>query len=72
MSKKYTQLSLVQRYQIEAFIKAGMKQKKVAAELGVDPSTISRELRRNTAQRGRTAGSYLAGKSSQIDPLIPV
>jgi len=60
MSKKYTHLSLVQRYQIEAFIKAGMKQKNVAAELGVDPSTISRELRRNTAQRGRTAGFYLA------------
>lgn len=60
MSKKYTHLSLAQRYQIEAFIKAGMKQKQISLELGVAPSTVSRELRRNTAQRGRTAGSYLA------------
>ena len=60
MSKKYTHLSLVQRYQIEAFLKAGMKQKMIAHEIGVDPSTISRELSRNIAQRGRTAGSYLA------------
>lgn len=65
MTKNYTQLSLVQRYQIEAFIKAGMKQKKVASELGVDPSTISRELQRNTAQRGRTAGSYLASNAQR-------
>ena len=27
MTKKYTQLSLLQRYQIEALIKAGMKKK---------------------------------------------
>lgn len=60
MSKKYTHLSLVQRYQIEAFLKAGMKQKMIAHEIGVNPSTISRELSRNIAQRGRTAGSYLA------------
>lgn len=60
MTKNYTQLSLIQRYQIEAFIKAGMKQKKIAEHLGVNPSTISRELKRNTAQRGRTAGTYWA------------
>jgi len=60
MTKNYTQLSLVQRYQIEAFIKAGMKQNWIAAQLGVNPSTVSREIRRNTAQRGRTAGSYIA------------
>jgi len=60
MSKSYTQLSLVQRYQIQAFLKAGMKQKWIAQEIGVHPSTISRELNRNIAQRGRTAGEYLA------------
>ncbi|WP_081720436.1 helix-turn-helix domain-containing protein [Sediminibacterium sp. C3] len=47
MTKNYTQLSLVQRYQIEAFVEDGMKQKKIADYLGVNPSTISRELRRN-------------------------
>ena len=60
MSQKYTQLSLVQRYQIQAFLKAGMKQKRIAQEIGVHASTVSRELSRNITQRGRTAGEYLA------------
>ena len=65
MTKNYTQLSLVQRYQIQALVKAGKKQKWIAEEIGVNPSTISRELRRNTAQRGRTAGSYLASNAQR-------
>ena len=65
MSKNYTQLSLVQRYQIEALIKAGMKQKMIAANIGVDPSTVSRELSRNIAQRGRTAGEYVASNAQR-------
>ena len=60
MKKNYTQLSLVQRYQIQAYVKSGKKQKWIAEQIGVAPSTISRELKRNTAQRGRTAGCYLA------------
>jgi IS30 family transposase len=60
MSKNYTQLSLIQRYQIEAFIKAGKKQYWIAQQIGVHPSTISRELNRNIAKRGRTAGDYVA------------
>ena len=60
MTKNYTQLSLVQRYQIQAFLKVGMKQKMIAKEIGVHPSTISRELNRNIAKRGRTAGVYVA------------
>jgi len=60
MTKNYTQLILVQRYQIESLIKAGMKQKMIAANIGVDPSMVSRDLSRNIAQRGRTAGEYIA------------
>ena len=60
MSKNYNQLSLVQRYQIEAFLKAGMKQNFIAEQIGVHPATISRELRRNIAKRGRTSGDYVA------------
>ena len=60
MSKNYNQLSLEQRYQIEALVKAGMKQKVIAEQIGFSPSTISRELRRNTAKRGRTANEYVA------------
>lgn len=60
MTKNYTQLSLVQRYQIQAFVKAEKKQKWIAEQIGVHPSTISRELSRNVAKRGRATGTYLA------------
>ena len=60
MSKNYKQLSLVQRYQIQALFNAGMTQKSIAASTGVHPSTISRELSRNTAKRGVTALVYVA------------
>lgn len=36
MTKNYTQLSLVQRYQIEALVTVGMKQKMSALTMGVD------------------------------------
>ena len=52
MTKNYTHISLVQRYQIQAFVKDGMKQKMIAQEIDVHPSTISRELNRNIAKRG--------------------
>ncbi|MFN5182850.1 MAG: helix-turn-helix domain-containing protein, partial [Bacteroidota bacterium] len=39
MSKNYKQLSLEQRYQIEALLKAGMSQKSIATQLNVHPST---------------------------------
>lgn len=65
MSKNYTQLSLVQRYQIEALIKAGLNQKEIACQLGFHPCTISRELKRNIAKRGRTAGSYKASNAQR-------
>lgn len=65
MSKNYTHLSLIQRYQIEAYIKVGMKQKMIAQELGVSPSTICRELSRNTAKRGKTSGTYVASNAQR-------
>lgn len=60
MSKNYTQLSLEQRYQIQAFLVAKKSKKFIAEKLGVHPSTISREIARNTAKRGRTALTYCA------------
>lgn len=44
---RYTQLTLEKRYHISALKKQGYKQFEIANELGVHPSTISRELRRN-------------------------
>ena len=53
---RYKQLTLEKRYQITALIKAGLNQKSIAFEVGVNPSTISRELRRNNDKvRGYTA-----------------
>lgn len=48
----YTQLTSALRYQIEALLKAQHTQTEIACLLGVHKSTISREIRRNTGQRG--------------------
>ena len=45
---KYKQLTLEKRYQISALIKVGLNQKNIAIEIGVHPSTISREFKRNS------------------------
>jgi len=45
---KYKQLTLEKRYLISALIKAGLNQKSIALEVGVNPSTISREFKRNS------------------------
>ena len=48
----YKQLTEVERYQIQSFLKAGYTKQKIAEELGRHPSTIGRELSRNTGLRG--------------------
>jgi IS30 family transposase len=48
----YRQLTQEQRYQIYAFVKANWTQLAMASEIGVHPSTISRELSRNRGGRG--------------------
>ena len=50
---RYYQLTREQRYQISALRGTGLTQKEISSELDVAPSTISRELRRNSA-----AGRY--------------
>ena len=50
--RHYTQLTELQRYQIAALRKEGLSQKAIALNIGVDPSTICRELRRNKGLRG--------------------
>jgi len=48
----YKQLTSEQRHQISGLKKAGWKQARIAVEVGVDKSTISRELKRNKGDRG--------------------
>jgi IS30 family transposase len=50
--RTYTQLTQEQRYQIYALKKMGHNQTEIANCIGVDKSTISRELKRNQGRRG--------------------
>lgn len=49
---KYKQLTMKERYQIEALIKEGLSQRKVALNIGVHYSTVSREIKRNSLDNG--------------------
>lgn len=46
MGKHYNQLTLQQRYHIQAFTAVGFSARRIAIELGVSNKTISRELKR--------------------------
>jgi len=48
----YIQLTQAQRYQIKSLLSIGIKKPAIAHELGVAKSTIYREVKRNTGQRG--------------------
>ena len=52
MTRNYQQLAYDQRCQIWALKKSGKSQRGIAHLLGVNQSTISRELARNSGQRG--------------------
>jgi IS30 family transposase len=52
MTNQYNQLAYEQRCQISVLIKSGLGQRAVADAVGVTQSTISRELARNTGERG--------------------
>lgn len=52
----HKQLTYAQRCHIAAFIKAGYNNKEIAKEINVHPSTISREIRRNSRWNGRYTG----------------
>jgi len=46
----YNQLTSEQRYTISILLQQGMKQKYIAKAIKVSPSTISRELKRNSGK----------------------
>lgn len=50
--RKYTQLTREQRYQIRALREVGETQSRIAEIVGVHKSTISREIARNSGERG--------------------
>lgn len=57
MGRRYEQLSLEERCTIAELQRAGASVRKIAAALGRSPSSVSRELKRNTGQ-GPRAGPY--------------
>jgi IS30 family transposase len=72
----YTQLTREQRYQIKVLLDTGHQQTEIAQQLGVNKSTISREVRRNRGQRGyrpkqaheRALGRRQGKARTRIDP----
>jgi IS30 family transposase len=67
--KKYKQLSLAQRYQIESLSKPELPQAEIASLLGVHKSTICSEQKRNTPGRGLAAGQYIGVHAQQKTDL---
>jgi IS30 family transposase len=49
--RKYKQLNLMKRYQILALIKEGFNYTQIANNIGVNKSTISREIKRNSKSK---------------------
>lgn len=56
---QYNRLTSEQRYAIETFLRKGEDPSEIARSLGVSPSTISREIRRD----GMTSNSYCHSKA---------
>ena len=65
MSRTFKQLSQPQRYQIQALIATGKNGKEIAKAVGVHPSTISRELKRNGLQKGAQSKTYQAEQAQE-------
>ena len=59
---RYRQLTTDERYRIAAARRQGLKQGEIARELGRSPSTVCREIARNSA---RYDGGYRACKADE-------
>ena len=59
------QLTLKERYHISTLLKRGWKQKEIAESIGVHPSTICREIKRNKDILTQTYSYEFAHSSSQ-------
>jgi len=62
MSKSYKHLTITQRHKIKALHQAGHSLSFIASQLGINKSTVSRELKRNARQWG----SYDPNVAQQI------
>jgi len=69
MTKKYFQLTLEQRYTIEALKNSGQSQTYISLMLGVNKSTVCREFKRNITKRGAGAKVYVASRAQEKTDL---
>lgn len=60
----YKHLTQEERYHIQAYKQAGYSQKYIANEIGVNPGTISRELKRNSSTQTKSYSAINAHKVS--------
>jgi len=58
MHGKYKQISVVERHMIKVLLESGFSFFEIATKLDRSPSTITREIHRNTPKRGRGYGIY--------------
>ena len=65
-SKTYHQLTQEQRYQIEALLKAEHSKTYIAKAMGVNRSTIYREIRRNSTQSTHPPDRYKAANAQRF------
>src|SRR5512134_1690082 len=71
--RTYRQLTQVQRYQIYALTKTTHSLTEIGEVIGVDKSTVSRELKRNRGQRGyrpQQAQALASGRKQKSVPRI--
>jgi len=61
----FKHLTIEERYHIQAYKEAGYLQKEIAEKLGVNPSTISRELKKNSSKVYRRYSAKKADVVSQ-------
>jgi IS30 family transposase len=66
--QKYKQPDLQDRHKMKALPDAGHCQSKIAEIIGVHKSTISRELSRNVATRGRYSKEYRPKRLNEKQP----
>jgi len=62
----FKHLTQQQRYHIEAYKKAGYGNSEIARDLGVHPSTIGRELKRNSSPIRQRYGAKVAQEISSL------
>jgi transposase, IS30 family len=68
MAESYKHLIESDRFQIQFLLASGASQRSIALQMGVDPSTISREIRRARDLKGHDSG-YFATVGQQVHDL---